>query len=128
MLREATPTKATPTQTTLRQGDLNPVEHEVTKDKVDLRSVSRDFVYRHHVAPRGQQCNPQESSFPILLKSIDVIDRQNKFADTLEESSIDDCWNVDGKLNSVGRPDRIHTIPNSNRNVHQEVTRGVNGG
>ena len=33
--------------------------------------------------------------------------------DRLEESSIDDYWNVEKPQNSLGCLDRIHTIPNS---------------
>ena len=53
-------------------------------------------MYRHHVMPREHLYLPKESSFPILLKFIDVVRQTKTNLDTLEESSIDDLWNVDG--------------------------------
>ena len=38
----------------------------------DFRSMSGNFVYRHHVEPRVKLYSPREESFPIPLKYIDV--------------------------------------------------------
>ena len=40
-------------------------------------SKARDYIFRHHVAPRGQLYVPRESSLSIPLKYIDV-NRQTK--------------------------------------------------
>ena len=64
--------------------------------KIDFWSVSRDFIYRHHVEPRVKLYVPTEESFPIPLKYIDVTRSTDTTLDVRLEKSIDDCWNVDG--------------------------------
>ena len=49
------------------------VEREATEDRDDFWSMSGDYVFLHHVAPRGQLHVPQESSFPIPPKYLDVV-------------------------------------------------------
>ena len=53
-----------------------------------------DFTYRHHVQPRVQLYVPEEESFPLPLKYIDVT-RTHTNLDVLQECRIDDHWNVD---------------------------------
>ena len=45
---------------------------------------------------------PEERSFPIPLKYIDVVRRTNTTLDELLESRIDDNWNVDGSWELSG--------------------------
>ena len=52
-----------------------------------------------------------EASFSTPLKFIDVTRQTKTKLEILEESIIDDWWNVDGnRTNSLGRLDRWHQI------------------
>ena len=55
-----------------------------------------DFIYRHRVEPRVNHYSPREEPFPIPLKYIDVSSTTHSNFDVVQESRIDDCWNVDG--------------------------------
>ena len=57
--------------------------------------MSENFIYRHHVEPRVKLYSPREESFPIPLKYIDV-SRTTQTMDVMQESRIDDSWNIDG--------------------------------
>ena len=67
------------------------------KVKNDCWSITRDFIYRHHVEPRIKLYVPREESFPIPLKYIDVTRTTHSSLDVLLEKNIDDYWNVDGE-------------------------------
>ena len=73
----------------------------------DFWSIEGDVICRHHVEPRVQLYAPREATFPIPLTSIDVtrITQTN-----LQESRIDDCWNIDVNRHSSGFMDRIHEV------------------
>ena len=58
--------------------------------------MSGTFIYRHHVEPRVKLYSPREESFPIPLKYIDVPRTTHTNLDVMQESRIDDCWNIDG--------------------------------
>ena len=62
----------------------------------DFWSMSGNFIYRHHFEPRVKLCSPSEESFPIPLKYIDVSRTTHTNLDVLQESRIDDYWNIDG--------------------------------
>ena len=62
----------------------------------DLWSMSRNFIYRHHVEPRVKLYSPREESFPIPLKYIDVSRTTHTNLDVNQERRIDDYWNIDG--------------------------------
>ena len=62
----------------------------------DFWSMSGNFIYRHHVEPRVKLYSPREESFPIPLKYIDVSRTTRKNLDVMQESRIDDYWNIDG--------------------------------
>ena len=62
----------------------------------DFWSMSGNFMYRHHVEPRVKLYSPREESFPIPLKYIDVSRTTHKNLDVMQESRIDDYWNIDG--------------------------------
>ena len=49
------------------------------------------FIYRQHVREVQKLCMPQESSFLIPLKYMDVVRRTNTTWDVLQEGQIDDC-------------------------------------
>ena len=62
-------------------------------------SISRKFIYRHHVEPRVKLYSPREESFPIPLKYIDVSRTTRTNLDVKQESRIDDHWDIDGSRN-----------------------------
>ena len=62
----------------------------------DFWSMSGNFKNRHHVEPRVKLYSPREESFPIPLKYIDVSRTTQTNMDVVEESRIDDYWNIDG--------------------------------
>ena len=62
----------------------------------DVWSMSRNFIYRHHVEPRVKLYSTREESFPIPLKYIDVSRTTCINLDVKQEKRIDDYWNVDG--------------------------------
>ena len=62
----------------------------------DFWSISGNFIYRHHVEPRVKLYSPREASFPVPLKYIDVSRTTETNWDVMQESRIDDYWNIDG--------------------------------
>ena len=58
--------------------------------------MSGNFIYRHHVEPRVKLYSPNEESFPIPLKYIDVSRTTHTNLDVKQERCIDDYWNIDG--------------------------------
>ena len=62
----------------------------------DFWSISGNFIYRHHVEPRVKLYSPREESFPIPLKYLDVSRITRTNLDVMQESRIDDYWNIDG--------------------------------
>ena len=58
--------------------------------------MSGNFIYRHHVEARVKLNSPREESFPIPLKYIDVSRTTHTNFDVMQESRIDDYWNIDG--------------------------------
>ena len=76
----------------------------------DFWSMSGNFIYRHHVEPRVKLYSPREESFPIPLKNIDVSRTTHRNLDVMQESRIDDYWNIDGSRDFVRSLDRFHTI------------------
>ena len=59
-------------------------------------SIEGNYIYRHYVEPRAQLSVLEEESFGIPLRQIDEIRRTHTTFDVLQESRIDDYWNVDG--------------------------------
>ena len=59
-------------------------------------SMSGNLIYRHHVEPRVKLYSPREESFPVPLKYIDVSRTTHTNLDVMQESRIDDYWNIDG--------------------------------
>ena len=64
--------------------------------KNDFRSNSGDFTCRQNVEPRVKLYVPNEESFLIPLKHIDVTRTTDTTLDVMLEKSIDDYWNVGG--------------------------------
>ena len=62
----------------------------------DFWSMSGNFIYRHHVEPRVKLHPSREESFPTPLKYIDVSRTKHTNLDAMQESRIDDSWNIDG--------------------------------
>ena len=58
--------------------------------------MSGNFRNRHHVEPRDKLHSPREDSFPVPLKYIDVFRTAQTNLDVMQESRIDDYWNIDG--------------------------------
>ena len=65
--------------------------------KSDFWSISRDFIYRHHVETRVKLRVPTEESFRIPLKYIDVTRTTDTTLDVMSEKRFEDYWNVDGE-------------------------------
>ena len=61
----------------------------------DFWSIPGNFIHRHHVEPRVKLHSPREESFPIPLKYIDVSRTTRTNLDVMQESRIDDYWNID---------------------------------
>ena len=69
---------------------------DASEAKNDFWSMSGIFIFRHHVEPRVKLYSPREESFPSPLKYIDVSRTTRTNLDVLQESRIDDYWNIDG--------------------------------
>ena len=69
---------------------------DASEARNDFWSMSGNFKKRHHVEPRVKLYSPREESFPIPLKYIDVSRTTHTNLDVMQESSIDDYWNIDG--------------------------------
>ena len=58
------------------QGEPDGPQPTESKDDAEARrdfwSIQGDFIHRHHMEPRVQLHMPNEETFPILLKYIDV--------------------------------------------------------
>ena len=54
------------------------------------------FKNRHHVEPRVKLYSPREESFSIPLKYIEVSRTTHSNLDVMQESRIDDYWNING--------------------------------
>ena len=65
----------------------------------DFRLIEGNYIYRHHVEPGVQLHLPKEESLPIPLRYIDVIRRTHATLDVLQESRVDDYWNIDSDRN-----------------------------
>ena len=62
----------------------------------DFWSMSRNFIYRHHVEPRVKLYSPREESFPVPLKYIDASRTTRTNLDVMQERRIDNYWKNDG--------------------------------
>ena len=69
---------------------------DASEARNDFSSMSGNFIYCHHVEPRVKLYSPREESFPIPLKYIDVSRTTQTNLDVMQESRIDDYWNIDG--------------------------------
>ena len=65
--------------------------------KSDFWTITRKFIYRHHVVPQIKLYVPREESFPISMKHIDVTRTTYTSLDEMLEKHIEDYWNVDGE-------------------------------
>ena len=97
-----------------RSADFSETDRDATEAREDFWSLSGEFMYRHDVVPREQWYMSKESSIPSTTKYIDVVRQAKSNLDKLEESSIDDLWNTDGKELSLksGTNSRDSDIPN----------------
>ena len=68
----------------------------------DFRSMSGNFMYRHHVEPRVKLYSPREESFTIPLKYIDVSRTTRTNLDVKQERRIDDYRNINGSRDLSG--------------------------
>ena len=82
------------------EGSPPPLPHDSFPDAGeainDIWSMSRNFIYRHHVEPRVKHHSPREESFLVPLKYIDVSRTTHTNLDVKQEKRIDDDWNIDG--------------------------------
>ena len=81
------------------QGEAEESQRTESRDDVDAQkdfwSIQGDFIYRHHIVPRGQLYVPKEETFPVPLKYIDVMRSTHTDLGVAQEKRIDYYWNVD---------------------------------
>ena len=75
-------------------------DRDAMEAREDFRSMSGEFLYRHHVMPRENVL--QESSFSIPLKHIDVVRQTKTNLDNLEEC-INDLRIIDGSARETSQ-------------------------
>ena len=68
------------------------------KSETFFWSIEGNYIYRHHVEPRVQLYVPKEETFPTPMRYIDVVGRTRPL-DVLQQSRMDDQWNIDGNRN-----------------------------
>ena len=75
-------------------------EEDSTRDDEEARNhfwtVTGEFIYRHHFVPRAKLYMPNEETFPVPTKYIDVTRTTHTSLDVIMEQHIEDYWNVDG--------------------------------
>ena len=87
------------------EGSLPPPQDsfpDAGEAKNDFWSMTGNFIYRHHVEPRVKLYSPREESFPIPLKYNDVSRTTHTNLDVMQESRIDDYWNIGGSRDLSG--------------------------
>ena len=75
---------------------------EMTDDREarnDFWSIEGNHIHRRHVEARVQLYVPKKETFPIPLRNIDVVRSAHSTLDVLQESRVDDCWNIDANRN-----------------------------
>ena len=107
----------------LQGSSEGPQPTDETKDDAEARSdfwsLEGDFIYRHHVEPRVQLYVPKEDTFPAPLIYVDVTTHTNP--DVLQESRIDDYWNVEVDRKIVRLMDRIHEVHSIERKPPKRI-------
>ena len=58
-----------------------------------------NYIYHHHIELRVQLCVPQEETLPVPLRYIDVVRTTHKTLDALQETRVDEYWNIDANRN-----------------------------
>ena len=66
----------------------------MTEKPATIFGGSKGITYCHHVEPRGHLCVPKKETFPIPLQYIDGTRTTHTNLDVLQESRIDDYWNI----------------------------------
>ena len=74
------------------------VKHEIISGP-----FSEDIIYRHHVGTREESC-------PIPMIYIDVTRATHTTLDVMQESRIDDYWNIDRSRDLSDSWTRFHTV------------------
>ena len=70
-------------------GESQPTETaDDAEARADFRSIQGDFIYRHHNEARVQLCVPEEETFPIPLKYIDVTRSTYTDLDVMQEKTL----------------------------------------
>ena len=87
----------------------------------DFWSMSRSFIYRHHVEPRVKLYSPREESFPIPLKYIDVTRTTHTNLDVKQEKRIDDYWNIDGSETCLILGQVSHNLVHSTKKLLTDI-------
>ena len=78
----------------LQQEDDVEFERSVEKEgsSQDSWSMSGDFMYRHHEDPRVTLYEPDDKTFPVPLKHIDVMRQAETLIDYVPENTTNDIW------------------------------------
>ena len=89
-------------------------EEDSTRDDEEARNdfwtITGEFIFRHHVLPRVKLYMPEEETFPIVTKYIDVTRTTHTSLDVMTKKNIEDYWNVYGENRIIGCMDRLHKI------------------
>ena len=84
------------------EGDLQGPIQEVEAEP-DFWSINDDVVIVHHRNSRSQLYVPDEATFPIPLRYIDVVRRTTTDIDSADEHEIQDFWTKDGARELTGQ-------------------------
>ena len=79
-------------------------ENHISEISHDNGFVINDVVIRYHVTARSYLYIPQEHSFPIPLKYIDVQRKTKTNLEDLAEASIEDVWYDPETENKIVQP------------------------
>ena len=85
-------------------------------------SISRNYLYRHHVEPRVKMYVPREESLPIPLRYIDVTRATSTNLDVMLQRRIDDYWKTKEtetyQIRGQGSHDSQHWMKNLQMGIH----------
>ena len=91
--------------------DFSGADRDAVEAREDFWRMAGEFTCRNHVVPSEIVCVPKEPSVPIPLEYTNVVRQTSTDLDNLQESSIDDFWNIDGNIMLSESWRRIHEIP-----------------
>ena len=92
----------------------SPLQDDSKRDDEEAKNgfwtITGEFIYRHHFVPKVKLYMPQEETFHIPTKYIDVTRTTLTSLDVMLEKQIEDYWNVDGERELSDAWNRLHKI------------------